>query len=309
MAMEEADDFNALVFDCGSSSMKIGYAGDIAPMYVVPSCIAANKREKKKFVGSIRDGLSPKDFLFENPIEKGQIVNWDDMMLMWEHAFGLLKIESTSKPVLLTESPLNCITNREKMVSVMFEKFKVPSLHISNASSLPLYATGRSTGIVLDCGDGLSAVVPTFEGSDMPPANERLNLAGAGVTDYLKQLLSNSYRTDIVQHIKEQVSYVPINFEKEMERPPAAVNYTLPDGKNILIGNERFMCTESLFVPSLTSMNLPEEGIHQLLHKSILKVLLLLNIKVDYCSAIKTSAKSCMQILSFLAAQRFYQDF
>lgn len=79
---------------------------------------------------------------------------------------------------------------------------------------------------------------------------------------------------NIVREIKEQHCYVALNFQKEAA---AAVNtpkqfareYQLPDGKNITIGSERFLCPEVLFQPPLFGMEC--RGVHEGLLDSISK--------------------------------------
>lgn len=51
------------------------------------------------------------------------------------------------------------------MAQIMFETFDVPAMYVSMQAVLSLYATGRSTGCVFDCGEGASHIVPIYEGS------------------------------------------------------------------------------------------------------------------------------------------------
>ena len=81
-------------------------------------------------------------------------------------------------PVLLTEAPLNPTKNREKAAELFFENFNVPALFISIQAVLSLYASGRTTGVVLDSGDGVTHAVPIYEGFAMPHAIQRIDLAG-----------------------------------------------------------------------------------------------------------------------------------
>lgn len=46
----------------------------------------------------------------------------------------------------------------------MFETFRVPALHVAVQAILTLYASGRTTGLVLDSGDGVSHTAPVYEG-------------------------------------------------------------------------------------------------------------------------------------------------
>lgn len=56
------------------------------------------------------------------------------------------------------------------MTEIMFEKFNVPSFYLSVQAVLSLYSSGRTTGLVLDAGDGVSHTVPIYEGYALPHA-------------------------------------------------------------------------------------------------------------------------------------------
>ena len=165
----------ALVIDNGSDTIKAGFGGDDEPRAVFP-CIVGHMRYNQRVAGNVGNGqtgtyigdeaVAKHDKLtLKYPIERGSVTNWADMEKIWHHTFyNVLRVPPEENQVLLTEAPLNSKANREKMTKIMFETFNTPAMYVANSSALSLYASGRTTGTVVESGHGVSYTTPIYEG-------------------------------------------------------------------------------------------------------------------------------------------------
>ncbi|VDK64696.1 unnamed protein product [Cylicostephanus goldi] len=275
-----------VVIDNGSGVCKAGFAGDEAPQVVFPSIIGRPRHQivvkmgqKGLYVGDEaqyrRDALT-----LHYPIERGIVTNWNDMEKIWHHTFySELRISPEEHPVLLTEPSLNPKGNREKMTQIMFETFNTPAMYVSTQAVLAHYAFGRTSSVVLEIGDGLTNIVPIYQGYFLPHAAKRIDMAGRDLTDYMMRILTErgyffttTAERETVRDIKEKLCYVAPDFKQELiissQSTLLEKNYEAPDGQIITLGNERFRCPEILFAPSYIGSD--SKGIHETTYKSIM---------------------------------------
>lgn len=184
------------------------------------------------------------------PIEHGIVINWDDMEKIWHHTFhNELHVAPEERPVLMTEAPLTPTANREKMAQIMFETFNTPAFYVCSQAASSLYASGRTTGIVVDSGDDATHIVPIYQGSTLSHAILRLNYGGRDITSYVLSIVQERHQfltraeREIGRGIKENLCYVALDFEQEMRAAAQSSqlekDFELPDGRFITIGNER----------------------------------------------------------------------
>lgn len=280
----EQDEATSIIIDNGSGMVKAGFSGDDAPRCVFPSIIGIPRHQgvmigmgqKDSYIGD--EAQSKRGILsLSYPIEHGVINNWDDMRKIWHHTFyNELRVSPNEQPVLCTEAPLNPKGNREKMCQIMFEEFNVPKWYLQIQAVLSLYASGRTTGLVLDSGDGVSHVVPIYEGYSLPHAIQRLDLAGRDITTYLSKILTETGMTvnttaelEITRCIKEKLCYVSMDYENEIANNKEEVEYIMPDESKIMIGTQRFRAPEILFNPKMNGLE--SKGIHESIYQAIQK--------------------------------------
>ncbi|KAF7239294.1 Actin-related protein T2 [Varanus komodoensis] len=265
----------AVIIDNGSGSCKAGIAGENKPRAFVTSVIGHPKQKAEEFyVGET--ALSKKGAVVLNyPIERGRITCWNDMVKLWRHIFeNELKIKASERLLLLSEPPLNPPQNREKITEVMFECFNIPGMYLSVQATLALYALGRTTGLVMDSGEGVTHTVPIYDGYCLPHGVSRLDVGGKDVTEYLASLLlENSHsissaKKTMVKDIKEKFCYVALEPTQEVKKNAEKV-LKLPDGNSVRINLHLCQAPEILFVPKTIGIEAP--GIHTMITKSIKK--------------------------------------
>ncbi|GFY85126.1 actin related protein 2 [Actinidia rufa] len=104
--------------------------------------------------------------------------------------------------------------------------------------------------------------VPVVDGYSFPRLTKLMNVAGRHITSYLVDLLlrrgyamNRTADFETVRDIKEKLCNISYDYKREyqlgLETTILVKNYTLPDGRVIKVGTERFQAPEALFTPEL----------------------------------------------------------
>jgi len=223
-------------------------------------------------------------YMLAHPVEKGMITKWDEMERVWQHMFYRELMIERSAPsdygILMTENALNPKPDRERMTRILFEEFKVSKFYLAIDAVLSLYASGRTTGVVLDSGYGETRAVAIYEGYCLPHSARQMDLGGSDVTHHLARIVTErGYHVSWKEHehildIKKKLCYIAHDYDAELRSADQSAenekNYEFPDGNVWTIHNERFRAAECLFRPGLIGLNQP--GVHRLVYESIMSV-------------------------------------
>ncbi|KAJ3132626.1 Arp2/3 complex subunit, actin nucleation center [Physocladia obscura] len=278
-----------VVCDNGTGFVKCGFSGTNFPEAIFPAVVGRPILRAEERIGeaALKDimvgdeAAAVRNLLqMAYPMENGIIRDWDNMVHLWNYTFSeKLHISNPADhKILLTEPVMNPKKNREKMCEMMFDHYSFGGVYVAIQAVLTLYAQGLQTGVVVDSGDGVTHIVPVYEGFALPHMIRRLDVAGRDITRYLiKLLLLRGYafnRTadfETVRQLKEKLCYVGYDLALEQklatETTVLVESYTLPDGRVIKVGSERFEAPEALFQPHLVDVE--SDGIADMLFNCI----------------------------------------
>jgi actin-related protein len=275
---------SSIIIDIGTGFIKSGFGGEENPISIIPTIIGkkknkgiimGNKNNKEYYIGN--DAISNYGIL-ENkfPIEHNIIIDWDSFEKIFEFIINNeLKIKPEEFNFILSEAILNPIKNGEKLVEIMFEKFNVKNLFISNQPRLTLLSKGKFNGIVLDSGEGVSQIGCFNKGFILNNTLKRTDIGGRDINNYLKNLLLDkdiNINRFIINEIKENLCYCSKEFNNEINNFKN-IDYELPDGNKIKLGNELIKCIEILFNPELYQVSYRENfGLIDLFKNSVEKI-------------------------------------
>ena len=159
-----------------------------------------------------------------DPIVHGMFTNCNHMEHIQHHSFyNELRVAPGENAVLLTEIPLNPKVHRERMTHIMFEFFNEHAMYVASQFDLSLYASGQTTGLVMDSCDGGSHTMTIYEGDALPHAFLRFDFAGRDLIEYLVKILTErvyscttTAKRKIVRDVKEKLCYIALDYDTEL---------------------------------------------------------------------------------------------
>ena len=266
-----------LIIDIGSGEIKAGYSGDEKPKIIFKNFIGEPKYKKVLRPFSKENQEINEQYIGEDcdkymgviklryPVKHGIFRTEQDILLVFNYLYtklGLNSEEIQQHPVLITEPLLNPYSNREKIADCLFENVGVPALFFSSQPILSLFSTSNTSGTVLESGEGVTQSCVVYEGYSLPNSYERFDYGGVDVSENLKTLLkkrgyqfNNSTDLRLINEIKENSCFcLSNNMNIDISNAKKGLNkylmnYYLPDGMAISIGEERLLAPEILFHP------------------------------------------------------------
>eukprot|EP00475_Leptophrys_vorax_P023815 TRINITY_DN3274_c0_g1_i1.p1 TRINITY_DN3274_c0_g1~~TRINITY_DN3274_c0_g1_i1.p1 ORF type:complete len:347 (+),score=70.77 TRINITY_DN3274_c0_g1_i1:140-1042(+) len=194
-----------------------------------------------------------------------------------------MNVKPEEHKLCTTEPFMMSATDRAKWLEILIEKFGIESVCSTDSIVTTLFASGRTTGLVVDVGCDTSRIAAIHEGIVLNHAAKKLNLGGKDCSEFLHQKVTErGYQVSKkdVDMMKEKMAFCVRNYQEEMNhhqddehktvfswpRQPVVeikehhvpdskfthgCEYELPDGQVITLGSERYQCAELLFSPHL----------------------------------------------------------
>lgn len=251
------------VFDFGSHETRGGFSRDDAPKATLPSIVAFNNKSESLIGNSIKEKLEFSNYQY--PLKRGCVNDMDLYEKLVDYTFKELNIDPPEYCTLITEPLDNSKENQCKLAQLYFETFCTVGFYWIEQPVLALFASGRTTGVIVDVGENQTQILPCYDMYSISKlSTKKINIGSGDVTDYLLKQLNDqgiyyhsSYDREIVRAMKEDITFTSETDElfatKDLEK-----SYKLPDGKNVILGEERYQCNELLFKPYLNGFtNLP----------------------------------------------------
>ncbi|VDO11887.1 unnamed protein product [Rodentolepis nana] len=165
----------AIIFDLGTAYLKIGFAGEANPRYILPSPFATIDYAHANIFETLKE-------LFHRLCYKYLIVN------------------AKERRFVIVESVMMPTNFRQSVADVLFRHFEVLSILFAPSHLVALFTLGVSTGLVLDCGFTEALILPIYEGYTLLNA---WHSAPLGSKHIQKASVENCYLPELGRQLRE----------------------------------------------------------------------------------------------------------
>ena len=299
--METEFDLNEhLVIDLGNAYTKIGFSGEDLPKEIIPSLYARNKMfDKKNEIGAFDQKMDIFGYEATEPQYKDDYdlfhltcgdhkekTSKEYLEFLKEALENKMGLSISEYDVIVNISPIKNEENIRAYGRLFIEDLGFKALAMINSSSLSLYATGRTSGLVVQCGETRTYTVPIYEGFPLYHALNKTKIGGRDLTEIFRRGILEE-KIDIkegdihtLRQVKEKTCCVPVeqNYEFYLdENNEDIINketqlFKLPDETIVSIPRKtRITASELLFTPSILEEKKNEQGLINLITGSIIK--------------------------------------
>lgn len=298
------------IIDTGAYTIKSGYIYDSEPSYICHTVLGKPKQSsntQRVILSSANSNTSRSDMYIGSDVYQkrtllnvvqpfdntGNIISWNDLDSIWSHIINKLDCDVTQHSLLLT-TPVytnNAIhqqtqqKDRQTITQLLYENHQCNNIYLISPAVLALQYHRKSTGIVIDIGHYNTTITTVYQSNTLSQYTYKLNIGGYHITEYLHKLIATSSdkQLELPLHITDEIKIKLSAVRYDTSRLSANKSiYNMPDATNILVGQERYNCTEILFNPKLIGMNI--NGISA----SLLECIKSLpdDIRVDMCKCV-----------------------
>ena len=214
-----------------------------------------NKNIKEKLPNPIKTNTKDSKVL-----EKSEIINYDNYeKLCYKIFYENLKIIPEESPVYFTLNTTTTNSQKMKMTQIGFETFAHPAAYFCDTNVELLYVTGRTTGLILDSGDGITTITSFLEGqSQFSIDSNSTPISGSFITNYLMESYKNdNLSLENAKYLKENYCDFSIDFVKDFKNFKENQLIELPDGTKLKLKEEILLAPEILFNCSIVDSKKP----------------------------------------------------
>lgn len=304
---DDDDDDCALVFDIGSHTTRIGFAGDDSPRRHYYTMIDERaeiiEMQRLSLQEQTQQPTLPTSLV--QPIERGRTVDWDAFDLFLDQSlqriYTLNAVNNRSilqKASILFNLPVfSSLKEQVQRCELMLEKHGSPRVGFEASGVLASYSCGRGTSIMLCSGGGATTCVPVYQGNIIYSAVNRVDFGGDDVSNYLWSFAKdrkysdsigqlNSHvagyddvivRRSFLDPMKHKLCYLVDDSEKQQKLSKLSGSlhqrYCLPDGQTVVLEDESFLCPELLVHPALLASRQDDclKGLPEILFDTLMK--------------------------------------